>query len=127
MSSIQRIIFIVFLNILVATIVILTAHSKKFSPSSISGSEIWKQKNCGACHSLFGLGGHIGPDLTNVYTRKGKEYISYILKNGFQNMPNFHLSQMERNELIAYLKEMNDQGKYPLKEGSKESFGVYEK
>lgn len=126
MKSIQRIIFIVFLNILVATIVILTAHSKRFSPNSVSGSEIWRQKNCGACHSLFGLGGHIGPDLTNVYKRKGGKYISYILKKGFQNMPNLHLSSSERAGLLAYLKEMNNQGIYPLEEGDKESFGVYE-
>ena len=30
------------------------------------GQQIYQQSNCMACHQFYGLGGYMGPDLTNV-------------------------------------------------------------
>jgi ubiquinol-cytochrome c reductase cytochrome b subunit len=40
------------------------------SPSVLAGREIFARSGCGACHSIHGKGGKIGPDLTHVGTRR---------------------------------------------------------
>lgn len=125
MRSLKRILLLILLNLTVATIVFLTANGAKYSPDSkeISGVEVWRSKNCAACHSIFGLGGHIAPDLTNVYKNRNKEYLDLVLKNGLLNMPNLHLSKTERHQLILYLKDVNNLGTYPLKSIASNPFG----
>ncbi|MCC6769540.1 MAG: cytochrome c [Bacteroidia bacterium] len=75
-----------------------------------TGKIIWQQKNCVACHQLYGLGGHLGPDLTNVYGHKGAPYIKAFLQSGTQVMPNYHLSESEMQALISFLKYTNSTG-----------------
>ncbi len=125
MKSLNRVLILVFFNIMVATTVILTAGHKATGPTNLSGAEIWRSKNCAACHSIFGLGGHIGPDLTNAYGSKEPDYLDYVLKDGIRKMPNFELSEAERTELIHYLKHINSLGEYPLKSLTAEPFGNY--
>ncbi|MDR2204726.1 MAG: cytochrome c [Flavobacteriaceae bacterium] len=81
------------------------------SESASKGKMVWQEKNCTACHQLYGLGGHLGPDLTNVYDRKPETYIKFVLQNGYQAMPNFNLSEKEINELVEFLKYTNTTGK----------------
>lgn len=75
------------------------------------GKMIWQQKNCTSCHQLFGLGGHLGPDLTNVTSRRDDAYIGAFLDNGIAQMPDFHLNKHEKEALIAFLKSVNLAGK----------------
>ena len=75
-----------------------------------NGKMIWQNKNCNSCHQMYGLGGYLGPDLTNVYSKKGSNYIKAFLKSGTQIMPNFHLSEHEMNALVAFLKETDATG-----------------
>ncbi len=42
------------------------------SQKGIRGEDIWLKNNCNSCHQLYGLGGYLGPDLTNVYSVNGK-------------------------------------------------------
>lgn len=109
----------------VAILVFLTANSNKYTTNleEISGVDVWRSKNCAACHSIFGLGGHIGPDLTNTYKNRNMEYLDLVLKNGMLNMPNLNLSQTERHQLIQYLKDINSLGSYPLKSITSNPFG----
>ncbi len=125
MKSLNRILILVFFNIMVATTVILTAGHKASTPIKLSGAEIWRSKNCAACHSIFGLGGHIGPDLTNAYRNKEPDYLDYVMKDGIRKMPNFELSETERTELLHYLKHINSLGEYPLKSLTTKPFGNY--
>ena len=74
------------------------------------GKMIWQQKNCVLCHQLYGLGGHLGPDLTNVYSKKGDAYIKAFLQTGTVVMPNFHLSEKEMQALISFLKYTDGTG-----------------
>ena len=76
-----------------------------------SGKQVWQQYNCQACHQLYGLGGYLGPDLTNVYSRRGPEYVRAFLKNGTNVMPDFHLNEKQTTELIEFLKNVDASGK----------------
>lgn len=76
-----------------------------------NGKLVWQQKNCISCHQIYGLGGYLGPDLTNVYSAKGPEYIKAFLKTGTVVMPNFKLSEKEIQELMNYLKNIDQTGK----------------
>ncbi len=130
MTSLYRIFILVFFNLAVATTVILTAGNETVSEKDLSkdGNQagVWQSKNCIACHSIFGLGGHLGPDLTNTYGEKGPAYIDFVLKNGLHYMPKLELSQTERKQLISYLENINKLGKYPLDSFTDNPFGTYD-
>lgn len=89
----------------------LTAEAKQ-------GKLIYQQYNCTACHQLYGLGGYMGPDLTNVISAKGRgELIARaFLKTGTQKMPNFNLSDAEINALVAYLTYVDKTGISPVRD-----------
>lgn len=74
------------------------------------GKLLWQQKNCTACHQLYGLGGHLGPDLTNVYSNRTEAYIRAFLKAGSPVMPDFKLSKNEMDDLVEFLKYTNQTG-----------------
>lgn len=76
-----------------------------------NGKLVWQQKNCISCHQIYGLGGYLGPDLTNVYSTKGPEYIKVFLRKGTIVMPDFKLSEKEIQELLNYLKNIDQTGK----------------
>lgn len=125
MKSLNRILLLILFNVMVATLVFLSAGSQDASSKKIDGADIWRSKNCAACHSIFGLGGHIGPDLTNAYGSMEPDYLDYVLKDGIRKMQNFELSETERTELIHYLKHINSLGEYPLKSLTAKPFGNY--
>lgn len=122
MNTTFRIIILVVLNVCVAGFVIVYAGKNK--KSDTTGIAIWRNKNCEACHSIFGLGGHIGPDLTNVYSRKNETYLNLVLKKGLLNMPDLDLSKYERKQLINYLKAVDKLGVYPLHHVTDNPFGI---
>ncbi len=80
------------------------------------GKLLFQKYNCQACHQIYGLGGYMGPDLTNVYStpNKGSLYINAFLQNGTNRMPNFHLSQQEISSLTAYLATVDSTGNSPI-------------
>lgn len=80
------------------------------SEESSHGKKLWQQFNCTACHQVYGLGGYLGPDLTNTFSQKGPAYISAFLKGGTVTMPNFNLKETEIEALIAYLKNIDKTG-----------------
>lgn len=123
MNSLKRILLIIFLNLIIAAILIFSSGNKSINSKNGYGVKIWRSKNCNGCHSIYGLGGHIGPDLTNVYNKGGKEYIDYILINGLGNMPNLELTKIERDGLINFLKYINSLGEYPLPSLTDNPFG----
>ena len=83
-------------------------NSTDFSNSKL----VWQKYNCQSCHQLYGLGGYLGPDLTDVYSTpgKGKDYIKAMLSSGIKQMPAFHLSDQEFNQLTAFLKSVDESG-----------------
>ncbi|WP_169051715.1 cytochrome c [Flavobacterium sp. H122] len=81
----------------------------------MSGQQLWQKNNCFNCHQLYGLGGYLGPDLTNIYSNpnKGPGYIRAMLKSGVKTMPVFHFSKQETDALLSFLKEVDKTGQYP--------------
>ena len=71
----------------------------------LKGKLLWQDKNCNACYQIFGLGGYLGPELTNEMSQpgKGKSYAKAILEHGINRMPDYHLNPDEINSLIAFL------------------------
>jgi nitric oxide reductase subunit C len=49
-----------------------TITENLISDEAAEGRQIFRDKNCIACHQLYGLGGYMGPDLTNVISIKVK-------------------------------------------------------
>ena len=80
------------------------------STEAAEGKLVWQKYNCGSCHQLYGLGGHLGPDLTNVYSKRNPEYITVFLKSGTPVMPNFHLNETEIQALLAFLEQADASG-----------------
>jgi nitric oxide reductase subunit C len=81
-----------------------------------NGKLIYQKFNCTACHQIYGLGGYMGPDLTNVMSKPGGElYVRAFLQNGTVRMPNFHMDENEMASLVAYLKYVDKTGISPVK------------
>lgn len=109
--------FIVFLSLSVAflsysAVLYFTETEQTQVPNELAqkGKLLWQQKNCVSCHQLYGLGGHLGPDLTNVYAIRSEEYIKAFLKSGTKVMPDYQLSETEIQELIAFFNYTNTTG-----------------
>ena len=74
--------------------------------SITKGKVLFQQHNCTSCHQIYGLGGYLGPELTNAYSDplRGELYMRTFLQAGGQRMPKFGFRQEEINALISYLK-----------------------
>lgn len=76
------------------------------------GKMVWQKHNCHTCHQLYGLGGYLGPDLTNVTAKPGYSdvFLKAVILNGMKQMPPFDLSDKDLNDLLVFLKSMNKTG-----------------
>jgi nitric oxide reductase subunit C len=91
-------------------------HGESISPAARSGQQVFQDQNCIACHQFYGLGGYMGPDLTNVISTRGEAYSRAFITAGTARMPNFGLNDDEVTALIAYLDFVDQTGTYPPKE-----------
>jgi nitric oxide reductase subunit C len=82
---------------------------------AIIGQQLWQENNCWSCHQIYGLGGYLGPDLTNIYSdkNKGPNYIKAFLNSGIKSMPKFNFSEEEKEAIVTYLKHIDNTGFYP--------------
>ncbi|MBD3906341.1 cytochrome c [Chryseobacterium sp. Ch-15] len=87
----------------------------KLSSNAVKGENLWLQNNCNACHQLYGLGGYMGPDLTNVssHPQKSAEYLKVMMISGVKSMPKFNFSSDEQEYILQFLKEVDRTGYYP--------------
>ncbi len=88
----------------------LPVRETSLSTNADHGKAIWQQYNCTACHQVYGLGGYLGPDLTNEYSQRGPDIIKALLKTGTNTMPAFELSEEETSALLAYLEHIDRTG-----------------
>ncbi|RXF71164.1 c-type cytochrome [Arcticibacter tournemirensis] len=77
------------------------------------GWNLWQNKNCHTCHQLYGLGGYMGPDLTNMISdpTKGPAYMRVFIKYGTSKMPDLHLSDHDVDALLKFLSWVDKSGK----------------
>lgn len=115
-SNRQKIIVLLFLSVafLSYTSFLYTAMPVTYNPAKKqedAGKLVWQQYNCNACHQIYGLGGYLGPDLTNVYSLRGEAFIKAFLKTGTGAMPQFYLTDEETSSLLSFLKDIDASGK----------------
>ncbi len=89
------------------------SHIDPISDEARHGQELFQQHNCIACHQFYGLGGYMGPDLTNVTSKYSPAYARAFLVTGTPRMPNFNLAADEVDALVAYLDFVDTTGTYP--------------
>jgi nitric oxide reductase subunit C len=127
-SKIFVVLFVVFAlyTLFVATSTPLIQKQDGFvaNQTTRKGKLLFQEYNCISCHQFYGLGGYMGPDLTNSYSEKGEDVIRTFLKNGSDKMPDFGLSEGEIESLVAYLKLVDASGYYPVKEYELTWFGT---
>ncbi len=87
------------------------------------GRDLWHAHNCQSCHQLYGFGGFLGPDLTNLVGRVRADVgdesataaaldarLETVLTTGSERMPAFHLDLEQRQALVAYLTAVDQTG-----------------
>lgn len=90
-----------------------------------AGPRAWRQAGCHFCHSLYGLGGHTGPDLTNVASRRPPEFIRTVVRSGLRGMPPYQsIDPTDLDSIVAYLAEVDHTAEYPPREFLRGVFGA---
>ncbi len=92
-----------------------SGQANEHSTQGLLGKQVWLAKNCMVCHQFYGMGGYLGPDLTNVHERLGDETLAWVMRNGRGSMPDMDLSEAEIYALVVFLEEMGDTGVFPQK------------
>ena len=74
------------------------------------GAAVFSASGCQHCHSIGGVGGHKGPDLSGVGRRKSKAEMRQQIVYGSKVMPAFgdDLEPDQLKDLIAYLKSCRE-------------------
>lgn len=87
--------------------------SARMTEMEAYGFTVWRENNCQACHQLYGTGGYLGPDLTNVTSRRSAGHIESTLTRGSPPMPRFELDPLQREGLLAFLNYVDATGHWP--------------
>lgn len=89
--------------------------SPKLTEEAIKGQDLWQKNNCWSCHQLYGLGGYLGPDLTNIMSNplKGEHYIKEFINSGVKSMPKYNFTDEEKNQIISFLRAVDQTGYFP--------------
>lgn len=84
----------------------------KISDKMSAGHLVWQKYNCQSCHQLYGLGGYLGPDLTNLFVDSviGLQKLRAITKTGVKQMPSFSISDKELEEMTEFFKYVHKTG-----------------
>lgn len=88
-------------------------HLSPMSDEARHGQDLFQEHNCIACHQFYGLGGYMGPDLTNVTSRFSPAYARAFIASGTARMPNLNLAEDEVDALVSYLEFVDTTGTYP--------------
>jgi putative heme-binding domain-containing protein len=75
--------------------------------SASAGEILFREKGCGACHRVKGVGGRLGPDLTNIGTERSTDYLrESILKPNAQVARDYWVATLQskdRSSVQGYL------------------------
>jgi len=76
------------------------------------GAQLFQKGRCKECHTINGKGGAVGPNLSNVGSRRSREYIIQQIKNPESHnpntvMPSFRdMPEQDINDLADYLSHL---------------------
>jgi mono/diheme cytochrome c family protein len=90
------------------------ARQPESSDPLVRGRRDFEGLGCAKCHMIGGLGNEWGPNLTLIGFRKSPAWIEQWLKNPHDwnvktIMPNFDLTQRQRDDLVAFLSAQKGQ------------------
>jgi mono/diheme cytochrome c family protein len=89
-----------------------------------AGRDVWLANRCQSCHSIYGLGGHLGPDLTSVLADPdATESVLLTLRYGRGQMPGFGLGDAKEDALLDFLRVVGSTGRYPPRSLGDDVFG----
>jgi nitric oxide reductase subunit C len=102
------------------------SHALNGNPSR--GKTVWQNCNCQACHQFYGLGGYLGPDLTNVISKynNNRLVIKSFIMSGNASMPAYQLPERDLDALVDFLGHMNASGAASPKSFKRLPFGMIE-
>jgi nitric oxide reductase subunit C len=89
------------------------SNAEQITPAVLRGKHLWETRNCIGCHTLLGEGAYFAPELGNVYQRRGPDFIKAWIKAqpigapGRRQMPNFHFTDAQLDDLVEFLKWTN--------------------
>jgi nitric oxide reductase subunit C len=130
----QRAIILVLVGLFAVQTALIWTSSTSVAPGrgslstqALIGRQLYQDHNCTACHQLYGLGGYMGPDLTNVTRAQGKgpDYARGIILHGTQLMPAQQVTPAEAGHLVAYLDAWASSGTYPIRSFDLTPWGTY--
>ena len=104
--------FLLFLALTFDTMKTLPKRDNRanLTDSVVRGKHIWETRNCIGCHTLLGEGAYFAPELGNVYTRRGPEFIkAWIAAQpthipGRRQMPQFNFTEKQLDDMVEFLK-----------------------
>ena len=118
----MSVVFIIY-SIVVYTSGTAATAAPKMTAEARHGQDVFQNNNCIACHQFYGLGGYMGPDLTNVISNKGEAYSRAFISGGTVRMPSFKLDEDDLSALLAYLAFVDQTGTYPPEKYEIEWYG----
>jgi ubiquinol-cytochrome c reductase cytochrome b subunit len=80
---------------------------------AVEGALIFQKNSCGACHSVNGVGGRIGPPLNGVAARRTEAWVIQHFQNPQMMspktpMPAYKFSPVEMQDIVSYLFTLPD-------------------
>lgn len=92
-----------------------TNKGPTLSTAALNGAKLYQDNNCTACHQFYGLGGFLGPDLTNAMSTgdDAQQRVRAFINLGYKSMPKFNFTEEELNDLVQFLTEVDRTGYYP--------------
>jgi ubiquinol-cytochrome c reductase cytochrome b subunit len=116
----KRKIMMVLSGLIVAIVSILTIQGARApivnapavtTPSVLAGRILYDKNGCGACHSIQGKGGKIGPELSHVGNTRDRDWLIRHFRNPQAMspgsiMPRVALPDKQLNELTDYMRSL---------------------
>lgn len=92
----------------VAAIPMPARAASKTKADQLAGATLFRNQDCAHCHTMNGVGGKKGPDLTKINKDKlwTSDKIAHQILNGGQKMPPFSdaLTDQQIAQIAAYLR-----------------------
>ncbi len=79
----------------------------ELSTRAARGQALFSANNCRACHQVYGFGGFLGPDLTNVASRYSANELDGLFTLGRKQMPAFHFTALQQRDLYAFFESLH--------------------
>ncbi len=93
----------------------MTNEGSKLTPVEVSGQALYQRLGCSSCHTISGVGGTRGPELTSFGLNPDADQRVLLHFAGVRQapgsvMPGYQLSDAELSSLAAYLLSLQEKG-----------------